>query len=205
MNKNFPNAKPSDFQTEFGSMQFFIKKYMSTNLGTVQPVEVVEVQDPFVNVKPLIQNIDTQGKIVEIGDNDILYDIPAVRFIGGGSEMQYIPAVGDQGLLIASKMDISKFKTSKQISPIGSYRQFNWADGFFLPLSFGRSSGFIFKNGNSQIEIKPTEINISGGTINLTGNVNLGADNGAGVARIGDTVDLATGKILTGSSTVKAG
>lgn len=202
MSNNFPNMKPSDTQTEFGIFNFALQQYLGLNIGTVQPVEVVSVNNAYVNVKPLIQDIDTQGNAIEITDKDIIYDIPAVKFSAGACKIHYVPAVGDQGLLIACKMDISKFKKTKQRAPVGSYRKFNWADGFFLPLSFEASSGFIIKNQNSTIELKTSTINITGGTINLTGNVNLGGSGGVGVARIGDSV--VNGKITTGSSTVKA-
>lgn len=202
MSNNFPNIKPSDAETDFGALQFLIKQYLSLNIGTVQPVEVVSVKDAYVNVKPLIQNIDTQGRVVGITDDDILYDIPAMKFCAGNCKIDYVPTRGDQGLLIAAKMDISKFKKNKQPASVGSFRQFNWADGFFLPLSFQSSSGFIISNEQSTIELTSSTININGGTINLTGNVNLGGAGGAAVARVGDSV--VNGKITTGSASVTA-
>lgn len=202
MSNNFPNMKPSDTQSEFGIFQYALQQYLGLNLGTVQPVEVVGVNGAFVNVKPLIQDIDTQGKAIEITDSDTINDVPAMKFNAGGCKIHYVSSVGDIGLLIACKVDISKFKKTKQKSTVGSYRKFNWSDGFFLPLSFEASSGFVLQNQNSTIELTSSAININGGTINLTGNVNLGGAGGVGVARIGDTV--ANGKITSGSSKVKA-
>lgn len=194
MSNNFPNMKPSDTQTAYGSFTYSLQQYLGSNLGTVQPVEVVGVNGAFVNVKPLIQDIDTQGKAIAITDDDIIHDVPAVKFNAGGCKIHYVSSVGDIGLLIACKVDISNFKKTKQQAVVGSYRKFNWADGFFLPLSFEASSSFILQNQNSTIELTSSAININGGTINLTGNVNLGGAGGVGVARIGDTV--ANGKSL---------
>ena len=204
--KNTPNYKPSDLYTLFGQFQTFIKQYLGSNLGTVQPVEVVGVDGAFVNVKPLIQQLNTQNKPIEITDDDIIYNIPAMKFKGGGAELQYVPLIGDQGLLIASKFDISNYKKNKSRSVIGSLRSFNWADGFFLPLSFSSNSSFIIKKGSSIIELTDSEINITAGTVNLIGDVNLGGIDGQPVARLGDQVTVAgkTGTITSASSKVKS-
>lgn len=211
--KNTPNYKPATVTNEYGAFTLAVRQYLGAFLGTVQPVEVVKVNGAFVDVLPLIMQINTQNKPVEITDDDIIPNIPAMKFKSGGCEIQYVPEVGDQGLLIASRFDISNYKKTKAKAVVGSFRSFNWADGFFLPLTFASTGGFIIKNQNSTIELTESAINITGGTtnitgstINLNGNVNLGGAGGPAVARVGDTVKVGNvvGEITSGSSTVTA-
>ena len=62
------------------------------------------------------------------------------------------------------------------------------------------------------MQITENSVNITTETANITATqvdinasaVNIGGDGGQGVARIGDSVDLTTGLITTGSTVVKA-
>ena len=63
-----------------------------------------------------------------------------------------------------------------------------------------------------KVDVKGDSVDVKGDSVNVVAdsvdvdseNVNIGSGTGFGVARIGDEVDLLTGKILTGSSIVKA-
>jgi phage baseplate assembly protein V len=67
--------------------------------------------------------------------------------------------------------------------------------------------GNLVKLGRDRIEIEAvTEIKVSSPkAIIESDDIHLGAEGGEKVARVGDDVDLGTGKILTGSDKVKAG
>lgn len=208
---NVPTYNPADLDTLFGIFQLFMRQYLNSWLATLQPVEIVSIGESnrFVNVKPLIEQYGNTNKIIPITDADIIYNIPVMQPFGANGEMRFSPTVGDQGLLITGNFDISKYKQTKQTAPQGSSRAFNWADGFFLPLSFQDApEGFLLKNQASSVSILPTLITLVAET------VNLGDSGGVGVARMGDevTVEITSGSsagtwkgtITSASSIVKA-
>ncbi len=214
---NIPAYNPAELQTDTGVLQLFLRQYLNANLGTVQPVSVAAVSEDnaFVDVLPLIRQINTQNGEIPITADNTIHKIPVMKFEGNGCRISYVPAAGDIGLLIACKFDITNFKNTKAQSTVGSLRQFNWADGFFLPLSFNSAGeGLVISNLETTVtllpdavNIKTTAVNIEAETANITaGVVNLGGEGGRGVARIGDAVEVNPnthqGTITAGSATV---
>lgn len=66
--------------------------------------------------------------------------------------------------------------------------------------------GNLIKLGRERIDVTAvTAMQVDAPNVLVKANtIQLGAEGGPAVARVGDTVDLSTGKILTGSSKVKA-
>ena len=105
----------SDIVTAF---QTLMKNYFMNYIDTVQPVEVVSVnEDGTVNVKPLLQDMTTSGKLLEITDDDIIYNIPVMMLTGSNCNLVFNVDTGNKGLLLACQFDISNFKETGQASP----------------------------------------------------------------------------------------
>ena len=115
MSNNIPAYNPAELQTDTGVLQLFLRQYLNSFLGTVQPVEVAAVSEDnaFVDVLPLIRQINTQNEEIPITADNTLYKIPVMKFEGNGCKITYKPAAGDIGLLIACKFDITNFKNTK--------------------------------------------------------------------------------------------
>lgn len=207
---NTPNVPQTAFTDNFSAMQSILRNFIEMNIGTVLAVEVVAVNDVYVDVKSVTQRLTTNGDILE---NSVYYNIPVMSIVGADIEISLNVAVGNKGLLIANKWDISNYKSSHITSPIGSNRTFDYSNGFFLPLDFGNVfNGINLKKGNSSLQITENSVIVNAetvtvdattATINATA-INLGGEGGAEVARVGDSVDLSTAKIVSGSSVVKA-
>lgn len=194
MNITPPSYNPADLDSLFGIFQLFMRQYLGAWLATVQPVEIASIAENnrFVNVKPLIQLHGTTNNLIPITDDDIICNIPVMHPLGANGEIRFNPAIGDQGLLVAGNFDITNYKQTKSQAPEGSYRSFNWADGFFLPLSFETADdGLLLRNKQSLIKVLEENINV------ISQSVNLGGDSGKGVARLGDEVTV---QITSGSS-----
>lgn len=200
---NTPCFKQPAFFDEFSGLLALLQSYLENYVGTVMAVEVVAVKGAYVDLKSVTQRKTTSGEIVE---NPVYHNIPVMSIIGADTEISINVAVGNKGLLIANKWDVSNYKKTHIESPVGSARTFDFSNGFFLPLDFGNVfDGIQLKKGNSSLQITENSVSITTTTANITAEaVNLGGDSGVGVARIGDSVDLNTGKITTGSSIVKA-
>lgn len=207
---NTPNVQQNALNDEFSALQAILRSYLASNVGTVLAVEVVAVKGAYVDVKSVTQRQTTSGETIE---NMVIYNIPVMSIVGADIEISLNVAVGNKGLLIANKWDISNYKRTHTTAKIGSGRTFDYSDGFFLPLDFGNVfDGINLKKGNTSLQITENSVNITTETANITATqvdinasaVNIGGDGGQGVARIGDSVDLKTGLITTGSTVVKA-
>jgi len=82
-----------------------------------------------VDVLPLVQMIDGIQRTV---DHVTVYNLPYVRLIGGKNAIILDPKVDDIGIVVTADRDISGVKQSKKVSPPGSSRRYNIADGIFI-------------------------------------------------------------------------
>ena len=80
MSNNIPAYNPAELQTDTGVLQLFLRQYLNSFLGTVQPVEVAAVSEDnaFVDVLPLIRQINTQNEEIPITADNTLYKIPVM-------------------------------------------------------------------------------------------------------------------------------
>lgn len=227
MNRNTPNYNPN--RDLFTTFKQIIKDYLNDYLFTATPATVQAVNgDGTVNLLPVIQEKTTDGTALEITDNDLITNIKVLYFVGGGCEISFEAGVGDFGLLIACKADITTYTQTHTTSMAPSTRRFSLSNGLFLPLDFFDTSKTQItisrQAGNSSIVLNDNGItintdgnivaNASSATVTATKNVVLNASRAIinstaislggigvadkGVARVGDEVEV---KITSGSST----
>ena len=166
------NYRPSDLDSPFGIFQAFVSQYLGGRLAVLQPVQIVSTDGQFATVRPLIAHYDTLGHPIPITDADNIPNIPVVQPFGANGQFQFKPEPGDKGLLIACNWDTSKYKQTHGQTTVGSGRQFNWSDGFFLPVDFSAApTGALIKNGSSSIAVEKDEVNVQTGTMKITGDV----------------------------------
>ena len=210
-----PNLNIGALDNDYSALMQIIETYLGLYVMTCEPVVVDKYEKGFVDVKPVLRRKTTEGKPIEITDDDMIYNVPMMKIKANGWELNCIAKKGDYGLLICSKFDISNYKKEHKEADVGSRRTFGLSDGFFLPFDWNteeNESGFVISQGGTNLTLGKNEVTITGTTVNITAttaniqatSVNLGTGIGAGVARIGDEVDLETGLIKTGSLSVKA-
>ncbi len=223
---NIPNLNIGSFSSFYSQMTNAIKQYINSYVNTCIPARVVAVKAvqndiQLIDVKPVLKNVTTLGEELEI--TGVYHNIPLMTFNGNGCDIKFNVNVGDFGLLIASKYDISGIKTGANEAKIGSERTFSFSDGFFIPLFFNsKGEGIIISNKDTVLQLLPESVNITTKTItvnaeNATVNaqaVNLGGDGGQEVARKGDSVQVVVesgssagtwnGTITGGSGVVKS-
>lgn len=193
------NARPSCFINDYNALIFTIESVVN-KINTVELVRVEKVNnDNTIDVIPIVRNATTDNKPIE---ESIIYGVRYLMWQYGGNAIKAIPEVGDIGLIVICKKDISDINNGL----VGSFRKFCPADGVYLGGLMGFNSTptqFIEFSINGINITSPANltINAQSATINATA-VNLGGTGGAAVARVGDSV--VNGKITTGSSVVKA-
>jgi hypothetical protein len=210
-----PNINLGAEDNIYSALMQIIETYLNLYITTCIPVIVDKYEKGFVDVKPVLKKTTVDGQPIKITDDDIIYNVPMMKLKSNGWKLNFIAKKGDYGLLIASKYDISNYKKEHKETELGSHRTFSLSDSFYLPLDWDgeeNESGFVISKGNTELTLGENDVTIKGTTVNVnadtaninSGSVNLGMGVGQGVARIGDEVDLQTGKIITGSAFVKA-
>lgn len=203
MNSKKMNASASCFVDDYNALVFIIES-MINKIGTVELVRVENVNaDNTIDIIPIVRNVNTEDNPIE---ESVIYGVRYLMWQYGGNAIKATPEVGDVGLIVACKKDISNVENGI----VGSFRKFNLADGIYIGGIFGlnqQPTQFI-EFSNSGINITSTSnltINAQSATINAT-EVNLGGVGGQGVARIGDEVVVGgiPGVITGGSTIVKA-
>lgn len=170
---NINSNNPGSYTDLFRGFKTILDNYMKRNVATCQPVRIVNVnaENAFVDVQSVLLNADTDGNIYQ---SSVIPNVPVCMMFGNSCEITFEVSVGDFGLLIASKQDISNFKNNKGDVEIASHRSFNWSDGFFLPLTFKNvEKGIRLKNKDSLIEILPDALNITSKNIVINGDVEV--------------------------------
>lgn len=166
---------PSSGTSDFNAQTFLINSILSkvntttlvkvtgvTNNGTVSPVG-------FVNIQPLVNQIDGHGAIMPHG---IIYNCCYFRLQGGANAIIIDPKVGDIGIACFADRDISTVQINKAQSNPGSRRRFDMADGIYL-------GGVLNGVPTQYIQFSDTGIVINGnltinGTVTNNG-INIGS------------------------------
>lgn len=215
LKNKIPNLNMGALQNDYNAFMQIIETYLGLYVMTCLPVAVEKYENGFVSLKPVLRRTNSTGDEIDITDDDIIYNAPMLKIKANGWRFSFKAKAGDFGLLICSKYDITNYKKEHSESVVGSRRMFNVADGFYLPMDWEQEDedGFVISKGNTELKLEEKKVTIIGDDVNINANnanieassVNIGSVDLMGVARIGDQVDLNTGKIVSGSLTVKAG
>lgn len=82
-----------------------------------------------VSVQPLVQMVDGISQTV---DHASVFNLPYFRLGAGNKAIIMDPKVGDIGFAVFADRDISSVKKNKKLSPPGSGRRYNMADGIYV-------------------------------------------------------------------------
>lgn len=106
-----------------------------------------------VNVQPLVQMVDGIQRTV---DHTTVYNLPYLRMVGGKCAVIIDPQEGDIGLVVVASRDISGVKNSKAVSPPGSARKYNMADGMFIGAVIAdKPTSYVRFDSDRNIELSP--------------------------------------------------
>lgn len=126
----------SPFEANFDperAQEFIIQKLISA-IHTCQLVKVLKITPTagkvgFVDLLPLVQDVDTNGVVVE---QTPIYNVPFFRYQAGPSAVILDPAVDDIGLVMCAERDITNVKVTQTSGPAATERQYSSADALYL-------------------------------------------------------------------------
>lgn len=198
---NFASSNP------LNSMEFFIRSLISQVVSTSLPVVVTAVERKgeeagagYVTVKPLLQPRNNSGDGLEV---TTIPKLPYFRLQHGKAAIICDPKVGDIGLAVVAKQDISNINGSTTPKVPATYRKFDPSDSFYIGGFWGKAPEvFIHLEDEGTIKIKaPTKISmeapecevnastsftVNSSQINLNGPISGGGSGGADARFTGD-------------------
>ena len=168
--------KPNTAGSSYNSLQFMVQQAIRNQVHTAIPVQVRAVDGLFVDVLPLVSNVDGFGETVE---PTTIYHLPVFRYHAGVGAVILDPVPGDKGLAVFAQADSSNVQTDTDApQQPGSFRRHSMSDGFYI-------GGFHNAEPSVYIEVKqdgtidivaPAGVNVTSPEVNFTGNVNVEGD-----------------------------
>lgn len=164
---------------DYNTTNFQIKQELyKLNTSTIVRVEAVKVEGRispvgYVDVKPLVDQMDGQGNPIEHG---IIYNVPYIRLQGGLNAFIIDPKVGDIGMCNFADRDISRVKENKASSLPGSKRLMSMSDGLYTGGLLNETperyvlidDNGIEIEGNALVDINATNVNVKADTVTVT-------------------------------------
>ncbi len=156
-----------DLVSDYAATVFVIRQILA-GINTATLVQVVastadgSVAPPgFVDVQPLVQQIDGLGNVTPHG---VVHRLKYLRVQGGANAVIVDPAVGDIGVAVFADRDTSGVIASGKASPPGSRRRFDYADGVYLGCIINAAPSQYVQFSNAGIAVSsPTKITLSAG------------------------------------------
>ena len=168
--------KPNTGGSEYNAMQFMIQQAIRGQVHTSIPVKVVAVDGLFVDVLPLVSQIDGFGEAVE---PTTIFHLPVFRYHAGIAAVIVDPVVGDIGLAVFAQADSSNVTTGTSTpQQPGSFRRFSQSDGFYFG-SFHPPAPSVYieiTQGGVVKIVAPAAVNITSPSITASGNITVAGD-----------------------------
>jgi len=173
--------KPNTAGSGYNSLQFLVQQAIRNQVHTAIPVKVQSVNGLFVDVLPMVSNVDGYGQAVE---PTTIYHLPVFRYHAGVAAFIVDPVEGDIGLAVFAQADSSNVQegTSTPQQP-GSFRRFSQSDGFYFG-GFHKSAPSVYIEVTQEgvVNIQADVVNISGdaviGGISFLNHVHGGVQSG---------------------------
>lgn len=202
----------SDLADDYNALIYIINSEIK-KINTADLVRVIGVnENNTIDVQPLLGSIRADGSMNEIST---IYGVRYIQWQFGLNKIKATPVIGDIGLLVACKRDISNIENGN----VGSFRQFSLADGIYIggieglnqpatqSIEFSENNLKITGTGTITVEAPTVNVNASTSAVVTSPSVELGGTGGKKVALDGDTVvagGVVVGNIVATSTKTKA-
>lgn len=171
--------------SEYNGLSFIIQQAIRQQVNTCIVVKVTAVKDGYVDVLPLVTQIDGNGEAVQ---PTTLYHLPFMRYHGGVCAVILNPVVGDIGLAVFAQKDCSNVvKGTTEPQQPASFRENSMANGFYIGgfLNQAPTCSIELKQDGSIILTAPNNVIVNGDVIadgislknHVHGGVTAGGDN----------------------------
>lgn len=161
--------------SDYNALSFIIQQAIRGQVNTAIICKVVGVSAGYVDVLPMITQIDGFNEAVA---PTTLYHLPYFRYHSGICAVKIDPVVGDLGLAVFAQKDCSSVTqgTTEPQKP-ASFRENTMGNGFYI-------GGFLNKEPSCYVELKqsgeviinaPAGLTVNG-DISVSGGINASSD-----------------------------
>ena len=161
--------KPNTAGSPYNSLQFIIDQAIRHKVHTAVVVKVIKRTGQYVDVLPLVTQIDGFGNAIA---PTTLFHLPYMRYHAGIAAVILDPVPGDIGLAVFAQTDCSNVKqgTTEPQQP-ASFRGNSMSNGFYI-------GGFLNQAPSIFIELtQGGAINVTAPAgVNINGNVTVNGD-----------------------------
>lgn len=161
--------KPNTAGSPYNSLQFIIDQAIRHKVHTAVVVKVIKRTGQYVDVLPLVAQIDGFGNAIA---PTTLFHLPYMRYHAGIAAVILDPVPGDIGLAVFAQTDCSNVKqgTTEPQQP-ASFRGNSMSNGFYI-------GGFLNQAPSIFIELtQGGAINVTAPAgVNINGNVTVNGD-----------------------------
>ena len=205
-------ATVSDLVDNYNALIYMINSEIG-KINTADLVRVIAINDDnTIDVQPLLGSIRADGSMNETSP---IYGVRYFQWQFGLNKIKAIPAIGDIGLIVCCKRDISNVENGN----VGSFRKFSLADGIYIggieglnqpatqSIEFSENNLKITGTGTITVEAPTVNVNASTSAVVTSPSIELGGTGGKAVALDGDPVmagQTVVGNIRASSTTTKA-
>lgn len=169
------SANYDDFagSNPINALEFFVRSIISKTVFTAFPVAVTAVQRNgtesgagYVAARPLLmpRNVDGQG--IEV---TTIPKLPYFRLQHGTAAIVCDPKVGDVGLAVVAKHDVSNVNGDNTSKVPATFREFDSSDSFYIGGFWGEAPTVFVRledDGNIAIEA-PTTVTIKSASVEV--------------------------------------
>jgi hypothetical protein len=150
--------------SDYNALSFIIQQAIRGQVNTAIICKVVGVSAGYVDVLPLVTQIDGFGEAVQ---PTTLYKLPYMRYHGGICAVKLDPVVGDIGLAVFAQKDCSSVTqgTTEPQKP-ASFRENTMGNGFYI-------GGFLNQEPSCYVELKQSGEVVINAPAGLTINNNV--------------------------------
>lgn len=169
-----------------------VRTAIPVQVTAVHPGEGSPPQIGTVDVQPLVQTVDGNGKLWNLG---VTYGAQFLRVQAGATALVIDPAVNDVGLAVVCDRDVSAVIAALGLAGPGSARHHDLSDLIYLFTlkSATAITRYIWAKTNGDITVlTPGTLTLQAGQINMIGPINA---NGATISEAGEVTD-ALGVVL---------
>lgn len=195
--------------SDFNALSYMINTIINQNVCTADIVKVLKVADGYVDVLPLITQVDAFNNAVQPAP---LYHLPYRRVQGGRAALIIDPVAGDIGLVVYTKRDSSGLvKQQSAPSKPASFRAFNQADGFYIGGFLNQTPEVFLEltQGGEAILTAPLSVTINTVAADINAdavcNINAPQTNVNGILNVASTLNVVGGISGGGGATMTGG
>ena len=187
-------ARSSDLIDDYNALIYIINSVVKkVNTSDLVRVLSVNAENKTISAIPIIKNADAEGDAI---DENPIFGIRYFQWQFGGNAIKGTPEVGDIGLIVTCKKDIS----SPESGVVQTYREYCPSDSIYIGGIFGLNqepTQFIEFTENGINITSPKDITLTCNKAVVTATtsatitapaINLGGEGGIPLARHGDQV-----------------